>query len=93
MMNWYIGINHGFELSTGKDGKYFKHYLPPELYNEYAATYSGSDYKDIWEAVYAMCDLFNKLAIPVAKAFDFTYCQEEEDGIRTYMKMMETDRY
>ena len=24
MINWYIGVNHGFSISTGKDGKYFK---------------------------------------------------------------------
>ena len=88
MINWYIGIQHGFDLSTGKSGKYFKKYLSPELYAQYAATYSGSDYDDIWTAVFTMCDLFHPLALSVAAHFDFTYRQNEEDGIREYLRMI-----
>ncbi|HHX72106.1 MAG TPA: aminoglycoside 6-adenylyltransferase [Clostridiales bacterium] len=88
MMNYYIGTQHGFELSTGKNGKYFKKYLPPELYAQYAATYSGSNYADIWAAVDTMCDLFHTLAIAVASHFGFTYRQDEEDGIREYIRMV-----
>jgi aminoglycoside 6-adenylyltransferase len=69
-------------------GKYFKRYLPPELYAQYAATYSGSDYADIWSAVEVMCDLFHTLALTVAAHFDFTYRQEEEAGMREYLRMV-----
>jgi len=88
MINYYIGSQHGFNLSTGKDGKYFKKYLPPELYAQYAATYSGSDYNDIWASVDAMCDLFHTLAVEVATHFGFTYRQNEEAGIREYLRMV-----
>lgn len=88
MINWYIGTLHGFNLSTGKEGKYFKKFLPPELYAQYAATYSGSNYADIWAAVDTMCDLFHMLATTVAEHFDFTYRQEEEDGMREYLRMV-----
>jgi len=47
MMNYYIGVQHGFDLSTGKDGKYFKKFLSSDLYAQYAATYSGSGYAGI----------------------------------------------
>ena len=88
MMNYYIGSQHGFHLSTGKAGKYFKKYLPSELYAQYAATYSGSDYADIWSAVDVMCDLFHTLAVAVAAHFGFSYRQEEEDGMREYLRMV-----
>ena len=88
MMDWYIGAQHGFNFSTGKNGKYFKKHLSSELYAQYAATYSGSDYDNIWQAVYVMCDLFHTLALPVASYFGFTYRQEEEDGMRKYMRMV-----
>ena len=92
MMEWYIGTLHGFALSTGKNGKYFKKYLPLELYTEYAATYSGSDYGDIWAAVYTMCDLFHTLALSVAARFGFAYRQNEEDGMRAYLHMLKEER-
>ena len=88
MINYYIGVQNGFNLSTGKDGKYFKKYLPPELYTQYAATYSGSGYADIWALVDAMCDLFHTLAVAVAAHFSFTYRQNEEAGIREYLRMV-----
>jgi aminoglycoside 6-adenylyltransferase len=88
MISWFIGTLHCFNLSVGKDGKYFKRYLPTELYAQYAATYSGSNYDDMWKALYTMCDLFHTLAIEVAKHFDFTYQQHEEDGMREYLRMV-----
>ncbi len=88
MINYYIGTQHGFNISTGKDGKYFKKYLPPELYAQYAATYPGGDYACIWSAVDVMCELFHTLAVHVASHFNFTYRQEEEDAMRRYLKMV-----
>jgi aminoglycoside 6-adenylyltransferase len=88
MVEWFIGSQTNFSVSAGKMGKYFKRYLPADLYEQYAATYSGSDYSDIWVAVDTMCDLFHTLALAVAAHFDFTYRQEEEDGMREYLKMV-----
>jgi len=88
MIDWYIGTLHGFDLSTGKQGKYFKKYLPPELYARYAATYSDAHYANLWAAVDVMCDLFHTLATAVAAHFCFTYRQDEEDGIRAYIRMV-----
>jgi len=88
MIDWYIGTEHGFNLSTGKDGKYFKQYLSQELYERYKKTYSSGDYNDIWKSTFIMCDLFHDLALSVADELNFTYRQNEEDGIRTYLKMV-----
>jgi len=35
-----------------------------------------------------MCDLFHSLALQVAIHFEFNYRQEEEDGIREYLRMV-----
>jgi aminoglycoside 6-adenylyltransferase len=86
MINWYVGTQHGFNLSTGKDGKYFKKFLSPEMYAQYAATYSDSNYENIWKSVDAMCEVFPTLALSVAEHFGFSYRQDEEDGIREYIK-------
>ena len=88
MIDWYIGVSHGFTLSTGKSGKYFKRYLPPEIYTQYAATYPDGDYDHIWTAIDIMCDLFHVLALATASHFGFNYQYEEEDGIRKYLRMV-----
>jgi len=88
MINFYIGTQHGFNLSTGKEGKYFKKYLTPELYKQYTRTYSSSNYDELWEAIHTACDLFHNLAMSVAVFFDYKYRQNEEDGIREYLRMV-----
>ncbi|MDR1629198.1 MAG: aminoglycoside 6-adenylyltransferase [Oscillospiraceae bacterium] len=91
MLNWYIGTQYGFALSTGKAGKYFKKYLSDDLYQQYCKTYSASDYRDIWAAVFTMCDLFHILALSVAEHFGFSYRQTEENGIRKYLNRVKSD--
>lgn len=88
MIGYYIGTRHGFDVSVGKNGKYFKKYLPPQLYNRYTATFSGGEYFDIRKALDVMCDLFHTLALKVADHFGFTYRQDEENGIREYLAMV-----
>ena len=86
MINYYIGVQHGFNLSTGKEGKYFKKYLPPDIYEQYTATYSGSNY-DIWRAVETMCNLFHTLALTVA-AHLLHLSAGGRRGIREYLRMI-----
>jgi len=93
MIEWYIGTLHGFNLSAGKDGKYFKKYLPEALYKRFVSTYSDGDYNNIWDAIFTMCDLFSELAVQVANEFDFLYNAEEEAGMRTYLGMVSKQKY
>lgn len=88
MINWYIGIQHEFSVSTGKDGKYFKKLLSPELYAQYIASYSDSNYENIWKSVYTMCEMFPLLAFTVAEHFGFLYLHDEENGILEYLRLV-----
>ena len=90
---WYIGTRTDFGISAGKMGKYFKKYLPQEIYNQYISTYAGGNPEDIWRAVFAMCDLFHVLALSVAAHSGFCYRQDEEDGIREYLCGVRNSRY
>jgi len=90
MIDWYIGISNGYSLSTGKNSKYIKKYLPKELYVLYVKTYSGSDYADIWKSVYVMCELFHTLALQVAEHHGFIYQQDEEDAMMKYLQMVQS---
>ena len=91
ILDWYIGIHHGFDLTTGKSSKYIKKYLPPEIYSQYSATYSGSNYDDIWKSIYIMCNLFHEIAIAVAAYYNFTYKQSDEDGMLKYIEMVKDE--
>ena len=88
MMDWYTGTLRGFSVSTGKDGKFYKKLLPPELYLMYTQTFSGSGYEQFWDALDTMCGLFHILAEGVSRYFGFSYHQDEEDGMREYIRMV-----
>ncbi len=93
MVSWYIGITHDFAVSSGKMGKYFKRYLPAELYEMYAATYSDASYDNFWKSIFAAGDLFRDLAESVAKELDFQYNKSEDENIIRYLLDVKNKRF
>lgn len=85
MTEWFIGISTDFSVSAGKKGKYFKKYLPPDLYAMYTGTYSDSNYGHFWESVFTACELFRVMALKVAEHFGFVYNKEEDENMMIYL--------
>jgi aminoglycoside 6-adenylyltransferase len=85
MIEWYIGINTDFSVSTGKLGKYFKKYLEKEFYEMYLNTYTGSDYYNFWTAIFQACDLFRIVAKSVSQRFGYIYNLSEDSNMITYL--------
>ena len=92
MIDWYIGTLYDFKVNVGMAGKYYKKYLPENLYTMLAATYSDSDYENVWKSIFNMCDLFHITAMAVAEYFGYTYKQSEENGIRNYLNSLHSSR-
>lgn len=85
MTEWYIGMHNDFKVSAGKNGKYFKKYLPEKLYKMYADTYSDSDYENVWNAVFTACGLFRTMAKEIAENFGYKYNAAEDGNMTAYM--------
>lgn len=85
MIDWYIGIGTDFSLSPGKLGKFYKKFLPRNVYEMYAKTYTDSDYDHFWAAVFTACELFRVVAVPVAEYFKFTYNQNDDQNMTEYL--------
>lgn len=90
---WYIAAEHDFSVSTGMWGKYFKKCLSKELYEMYCATYSGTDYSDLWRAIFAGCDLFRSLAVKVGTHLGYVYNEKDEKGMMRYLEMMKRETF
>ncbi|HHU72955.1 MAG TPA: aminoglycoside 6-adenylyltransferase [Clostridiales bacterium] len=88
MMAWYIGTTTDFTVSVGKMGKYFKRYLPTEIYQQYLLTYSDSDYNNMWDAIFITCDIFSLLAIQVADYCGYYYNKQDEENMRLYLNIV-----
>ena len=89
MIEWYIGINTKFSLSVGKQGKYFKKYLPVELYDLYKRTFSNGEYDNFWIAIFTACELFRIIATQVGEYFGYIYNEDEEMGMIEYLKWIQ----
>ena len=86
MICWYIGMQTDFKVSAGKLGKYFKCYLSAEQYRKFTHTYTDSNYDHIWQALFAMGELFRELARAVAPSFGFVYPQRDDDEMTGYLR-------
>ena len=91
MIEWFIGVNNDFSVSSGKDGKYFKKYLPDNLYERYLKTYSNSDYDIFWKSIFNACELFHIVSENVANYLGTSYNQEEENSMLKYLNMVKND--
>ena len=85
MLKWYVGVENDFSVSAGKEGKYFKKFLPTELYESFRRTYSDADYEHLWAAVMEMIRLFETAAKHVSTRMGFTYREEERKAIEAYI--------
>ena len=93
MLSWYIGCKTDFQVSPGKMGKYFKNYLPKDLYQSYEKTYSNGQPEHFWQAVETACELFRRTAKAVGADLGYAYNQPDDDGIMEYLRMVRAGEF
>ncbi|MCD2421736.1 aminoglycoside 6-adenylyltransferase [Niabella pedocola] len=86
MIDWYIGCRHHFNVNPGKFGKHYQRYLEPATYEKLLATYPVADLAQIWQAVYAMQDLFRSTAQFIAIELGYTYPADWDNNVTAYMQ-------
>lgn len=86
LLEWKIGIENNFSVSVGKSAKYMDKYISKEIYRQYLSTYPTAEVDAIWDAVFSMCDLFGKIALPVSEKLNFPYDLMEADNSIGYLK-------
>lgn len=93
MIEWHIGMNHNFTISTGMWGKYFSEYLPVEFYDMYLNTYSDCDLNNFWDAIFTSCELFRTIAKHVSEKFNYLYNIKDEENIMLYLYNLKNNVY
>ncbi|MCK0471735.1 aminoglycoside 6-adenylyltransferase [Halalkalibacter sp. APA_J-10(15)] len=86
MVNWWVGVHYGYQLSTGKYGKYIKRYLPESYWQLYKKKFSNAEDEMIWESVFVSCDLFRALAQDVGVHFGYVYPEENDHHMMMYLQ-------
>ena len=93
MLEWYIGSMTDYSVSCGKLNKYFKCYLPEEIYQQYLRTFPDSSYESFWKAINISCRLLHDTAVVVAESLSFTYPEDYEHGFLKYMEIVGAGEY
>lgn len=93
MVTWYIGINTNFSVSVGAWGKYFKKYLPDDIYAMYSNTYSDSNYENFWNAIFTACELFRTISTVVGIHFGYDYNKQEDNNMMDYLLKMKNGTF
>lgn len=90
MINWYIAMQHDWQINVGKMGKNFEKLLPPDLWQELLTTYPSAEEDDIWTALFKAGDLMRQVSIPVAQNLGYTYPSQDDERVSRYLKHVQT---
>ena len=85
MLAWYVGVKTQFACSVGKEGKYLQQLLEPELWRQLLATYADADTARTWDALFATCNLFRHVALPVAAHFAYDYPHADDARVSAHL--------
>ncbi|MHB8077572.1 aminoglycoside 6-adenylyltransferase [Desulfosporosinus fructosivorans] len=86
LLGWKIGFETNFTVNVGKSGKYMYGWLEEEKWNAFLKTYSSGVVKDIWKAVFIMCDLFDGIAKEVSHIMNIKYNEIEAINSLKFLK-------
>ena len=86
MLTWYFGIKTDFKKSPGKQGKYIRAYVEPDIWAELERTYSDANVENNWESLFTADSLFRRVAKVVAGQFGFQYPQQDDDNVSRFIR-------
>lgn len=86
LLGWKIGFDTNFTVSIGKSGKYMYRWLKESEWDTFLKTYPSGAVKDIWEAVFIMCDLFLDIAKEVSFLMNVKYNEVEANNSLMFLK-------
>jgi aminoglycoside 6-adenylyltransferase len=90
LLTWYFGTKTGFKKAAGKQGKYIKEDVEPEIWAALEETYSDANFENIWRSLFTAGNLFRRLAKAVAANFGFQYPQQDDDKVSAYLRRIKS---
>lgn len=71
MLVWYVVGTQGHGMNLGKCQDGLKNHLPKDIWKRYLQTYATCQEKEIWQALFRACDLFNLISNQTANIYHF----------------------
>jgi aminoglycoside 6-adenylyltransferase len=78
LIEWYIGVLHGWSVDVGIYGRWFHHYLDTPTWEHYRRTFAEASMEDNWRALFETIEFVRAIGGRVAEALDFEYPDETD---------------
>lgn len=85
LLDWSIGMDYNFQISTGKGKSRYKRLLKEEWYDLYKKTYTRLGKKDMIASLITMIDLFDQLCLYISNDFNFDYDQKLKNKMLEFL--------
>lgn len=86
VIEWKIGIENNFNVSSGKAGKFIQSYVGDNFYKKILTTYSNFETEANWRSLLLMTEIFQQTSNFVANKLGFSINKTEEQNTMTYLK-------
>jgi aminoglycoside 6-adenylyltransferase len=86
LLDWRWEIDQGWSQRCGAYGKGLKKRVPPERFAALAATYTGADPEENWQALFATLDLFHAVALEVAQQMGYPFPADLHERVVRYLR-------
>lgn len=86
MLSWAVGLDHQFQVSTGKQGAYFNRWLRSDWLKRWHATWAKATPEAILQALEILLELFVEVSAYVAQGLD------RHDPVRMYQEAYQVIR-
>ncbi len=86
LLSWHAAIEKDWKLNVGKAGKWFRRFLPEELYEEFISLYSRADYKEQWEKLLKAGSFIRKLGQDLSGKLGYVYPLQDDLNVSEYIR-------
>jgi aminoglycoside 6-adenylyltransferase len=88
MIEWHERGKHGWDYRTHPLGKHMESWVATETWERLARVFAHFDAEDSWEAMFATCELFGRVARETAQSLGCRYPAEIEEHIVTFARQL-----
>jgi len=86
MLAWRIEMDHDWALKLGPYGRGLKRCLPPDLWEQFEATYTDAEPSSNWSALFRSIDVMRRVAVEVGDHLNFRYPEQLERRVLAYLQ-------
>lgn len=85
MLTWHVGVTTDFRVPVGYLGKNLQTRIAPDLWQMLESTYSDARPDNVWRSLFAMNELFRRVARSTGDALKLPYLDKEDAAVSRFV--------